>query len=145
MAPMTASILLADDDPAILLTLSMAFKSAGHSVVQASDGAKAIEALGQGSYDLLVLDILMPGATGWEVLAAAIGRTPPGSPLPRAILITGFNQEYVVDLNMLRQEGAAGMLLKPFAATEILDEVQRVLALPPQPAPARAVQGSTRY
>ena len=134
MGTTTAKILLADDDASVLLTLSMAFKSAGHTVAQAADGTKAIAAVESGTFDVLVLDILMPGATGWEVLAKAIERTPAGSPLPRAILITGFNQEYVVDLNLLRQEGAAGMLLKPFTATDILDEVQRVLALPPQTA-----------
>jgi CheY-like chemotaxis protein len=145
MAPTKASILLADDDPAILLTLAMAFKAAGHAVTQASDGAKAIEALGQGTYDLMVLDILMPGATGWEVLEAAIARTVPGSPMPRALLITGFNSEYVVDMSALRREGVAGMLLKPFPAADILDEIQRVLALPPQKAPALKPQGSVRF
>src|SRR5690349_7030099 len=124
LAPIRASILVADDDPAILGTLTMAFRLAGHRVEGAGDGTKALEAIDAGTYDLLVLDILMPGATGWEVLARAIERTPAGAPLPRAILITGFNQEYVVDIGMLRREGAAGMLLKPFTATEILDEVQ---------------------
>jgi len=140
-----ASILLADDDPAILLTLSLALRTAGHSVEQASDGTKAVDALVRTPFDLYVLDILMPGATGWEVLARAIERTAPGAPLPRAILITGFNQEYVLDLNLIRREGASSMMLKPFTATELLDEVQRVLSLPPQPAPPRAVQGTVRY
>lgn len=145
MAPKTASILLADDDPAILMTLTMAFQSAGHAVEGASDGTKAIEALGRGTYDLMVLDILMPGATGWEVLEAAIARTPAGAPMPRALLITGFNSEYVVDMTALRKEGVAGMLLKPFPAADILDEIQRVLAVPPPRAPARQAQGSVRF
>jgi len=145
MATTRASILLADDDPAVLQALSMAFKLAGHAVTPAADGTKAIEALDRGPYDLMVLDILMPGATGWEVLESALSRTPAGAPTPRALLITGFNSEYVVDMSVLRREGVAGMLLKPFPAQDILDEVQRALALPVVPAPARSAEGSVRF
>ena len=142
-APVSASILLADDDPGVLPILAMAFRAAWYRVETASDGTKALEALERGPYDLMVLDILMPGATGWEVLASAIQRTPPGSPMPRAILITGFNAEYVVDLSILRQEGVAGMLLKPFPATDILDEIRRVLSMAPILALPKAAQATT--
>ena len=131
-APVNASILLADDDPSLIQVLAFAFRAAGHRVVAAGDGTLALEALEKGRYDILVLDILMPGATGWEVLARAIEQTPPGSPLPRAILITGFNQEYVVDMTLLRREGVAAMLLKPFTAACLLEEIQRVLSQEPQ-------------
>ncbi len=137
MPTIQASILLADDDPAVLQTLSLAFRLAGHVVTPAPDGARAVEALDRGPYDLMVLDILMPGATGWEVLESALARTPGGAPTPRALLITGFHSEYVVDMSVLRREGVAGMLLKPFPAADILEEIQRVLALPASPAPAR--------
>ena len=142
-ASASASILLADDDSSVLQTLSMAFRADGHRVEAASDGARALEALEKGRFEVLVLDILMPGATGWEVLAKAIEATPAGSPLPRAILITGFNQEYVVDMALLRQEGVAAMLLKPFTATALLDEIRRVLSLPPEFALPRPSLGAT--
>ena len=141
-APASPSILLADDDPNLVRVLSFAFKASGYRVEMALDGAVALEALELGRYDVLVLDILMPGATGWEVLARAIEQTPPGKELPRAIFITGFNQEYVVDMNMLRQEGVAAMLLKPFTATTLIEEIQRVLAQPPQYSRPRANQPS---
>jgi CheY-like chemotaxis protein len=136
-APVNASILLADDDPGTLQILSMALRSGGYRVEGALDGSVATEAVERGAFDLMVLDILMPGASGWEVLDRAIERTPPGAPMPRAILITGFNQEYVVDMAVLRREGVSAMLLKPFPATDLLDEVRRVLALPPQLAAPR--------
>jgi len=142
-APVTASILLADDDPGTLRILSMALRSGGYRVEGALDGSVAIEAVERAPFDLMVLDILMPGATGWEVLARAIERTPAGAPMPRAILITGFNQEYVVDMSVLRKEGVAAMLLKPFPATDLLDEVRRVLALPPVMAVEKAKQPTT--
>ena len=129
--PNDCTILLADDDAAVLQVLGFAFKKAGYHVTTAADGTQAMAALEGKRYDLMVLDILMPGATGWEVLAKAIAATPPGKPLPRALLITGFNQEYVLDFRLLQEEGVSGMLLKPFTASAILDEVERVLAMPP--------------
>jgi CheY-like chemotaxis protein len=139
-----AYVLLADDDPSVLPILSLALKGAGYAVTAARSGTEAIACLDASRFDLLVLDILMPGATGWEVLAHAIASTPPGAPLPRAILITGFHQEYVLDFRLLQEEGVAAMLLKPFPAQEFLDEVARVLAtephlsLPKSPRPATA-------
>ena len=94
-------------------------------------------------YDLLVLDILMPGATGWEVHARALERVPAGSHLPRAILMTGFQQEYVVDFRVLQEEGVGAMLLKPFPASTVLDEAARLLAEPP-PVPSKRPSGAAK-
>jgi CheY-like chemotaxis protein len=126
------SVLLADDDPSVLPMLSLVLKGAGYAVTAAKDGAEAIAALDAGKHDLLVLDILMPGATGWEVLAHAIAATPAGAPLPRALLITGFHQEYVLDFRLLQEEGVGAMLFKPFPPESFLEEVARVLAAPPR-------------
>ena len=76
------------------------------------------------------------------MLARAIETTPAGKPLPRAVLITGFNQEYVLDFQLLQEEGVSAMLLKPFTATVILDEVERVLAMPPVFTLPKAAQKS---
>jgi two-component system chemotaxis response regulator CheY len=137
-SPVTASVLLADDDPGVLQSLAFALRGAGHRVTAAEDGEKALAALEAGDFDVLVLDILMPGATGWEVLARAVERTPAGSPLPRAVLMTGFHQEYVVDMRVLRQEGVSAMLLKPFPPSEVLDEVRRALFTVPRTSLPRA-------
>ena len=141
-APTDCTILLADDDAAVLQVLAFAFKKAGYHVTTAEDGTKALAALEGKRYDLLLLDILMPGATGWEVLARAIETTPAGKPLPRAVLITGFNQEYVLDFQLLQEEGVSAMLLKPFTAAVILEEVERVLAMPPVFTLPKAAQKS---
>lgn len=141
-APSNASVLLADDDPDLVAVLALAFRASGLQVTTAGDGSAALEALESGRFDVLVLDILMPGATGWEVLARALEGTAAGSPLPRAILMTGFNQEYVVDMRLLQQEGVAAMLLKPFPATTLIEEIRRALSLPPQVAQPRAPQAA---
>lgn len=130
-AAATVGVLIADDDPSVLQVLALAFRNSGYSVDTAENGTAGIAKVDSKRYDLLVLDILMPGATGWEVHARALERTPAGSPLPRAILMTGFQQEYVVDFRVLQQEGVGAMLLKPFPASAILDEAARLLGEPP--------------
>ena len=132
------SVLVADDDRGLLKFIEMAFRNAGYAVSTAIDGATAVTAVKQRRFDLLVLDILMPGATGWEVLEAAIAETPVGGKLPRAILVTGFNQEYVVDFSLLQKEGVGAMLLKPFTPQTLVDEAARVLE-----GPAKVARAST--
>jgi CheY-like chemotaxis protein len=139
-APATATVLLADDDPGLVGILAIAFKVAGYKVTTAVDGTRALAALDDARFDVLVLDVLMPGGTGWEVLQRAIDRTPLGKALPRAIMMTGFNQEYVVDMTLLRREGVSAMLLKPFPATLLVDEIHRALVMAPQFAVPRANQ-----
>jgi CheY-like chemotaxis protein len=134
------SVLVADDDPAVEQVLAMAFRKSGYEVDTAKDGTAALGLVDRRAYDLLVLDILMPGATGWEVLARAVERASPGAALPSVILITGFNQEYVVDIRVLREEGVGAMLLKPFPASDILAEAERLLAEAPRTSLPRAGQ-----
>jgi CheY-like chemotaxis protein len=141
-APATATVLIADDDAGLVQALAIAFRAAGFKVTTAEDGTSALDALGKARFDVLVLDILMPGATGWEVLQRAIDRTPLGKALPRAVMMTGFNQEYVVDLAALRREGVSAMLLKPFTPDNLIDEVHRALIDVPQFALPRANQGT---
>jgi len=128
---MVVRLLLADDEACVRDPLASLLGSAGFQVTSTKDGTEAIAALAAHRFDILVLDILMPGATGWEVLAQAVADTPPGRALPRAILITGFHHEYVVDMEALRSEGAAGMLFKPFPPKTLVEEVQRVLGMDP--------------
>jgi CheY-like chemotaxis protein len=142
-AAATASVLIADDDPSVLQVLALAFRNTGYSVETAENGTVGIEMVDSKRYDLLVLDILMPGATGWEVHAKALEAVPPGKPLPRAILMTGFQQEYVVDFRALQQEGVGAMLLKPFPASTILDEAARLLGEPPPVLAPHASRAAT--
>jgi len=129
--PAWTTVLVADDDPSVLKVLTFALRAAGYLVATAADGRAAMEFVERERFDLLLLDVLMPGATGWEVLARAQARTPAGAALPHAILITGYNAEFVLDIDHLKREGVGAMLLKPFTATTVLEEVERVLELPP--------------
>jgi two-component system, OmpR family, alkaline phosphatase synthesis response regulator PhoP len=65
-----ASILVVDDDPEIVTMLSMRLAKRGYDVTTASDGNKAIEVAKAGKFDIVLLDVMMPGKSGWEVARA---------------------------------------------------------------------------
>ncbi len=66
---MCARILVADDDPGLLRFLSFVLRDAGHDVTTVSSGWEALRRLESNFYDLLVLDLSMPGFDGLQVLA----------------------------------------------------------------------------
>ena len=63
-----ARILIVDDDPAVQATIKILLDRAGHSVVGASDGRKGLAIFEAGDFDLLLLDIFMPGMDGLETM-----------------------------------------------------------------------------
>jgi two-component system, NtrC family, nitrogen regulation response regulator GlnG len=66
-----ASVLIADDDPGIRMVLRHRLEAAGHTVQEAADSQSALNALRNGHHDVALLDIMMPGAGGLEVLSSA--------------------------------------------------------------------------
>jgi len=71
----SARILVVDDDPEIVLMLSTRLSKRGYTVSTASDGHKAIELVKKELPDVVLLDVMMPGKSGWEV-ARAIKQDP---------------------------------------------------------------------
>ena len=66
----TASILVVDDDPEIVTMLSTRLGKRGYKVTTAEDGNRAIELAKRERPDLVLLDVMMPGKSGWEVARA---------------------------------------------------------------------------
>lgn len=66
----SASILVVDDDPEIVAMLSTRLSKRGYKVSTASDGNKAIELAKRERPDIVLLDVMMPGKSGWEVARA---------------------------------------------------------------------------
>ncbi len=117
-----ARILLAEDDDSLRNFLCKALKRAGHDVVDCPDGDSAIEALEDGTYDLLLTDIVMPGADGIELARKAADRD--GD--LKIMFITGFA---AVALNPSSQAPTqAKVLSKPFHLRELVTEVERMIA-----------------
>lgn len=61
-------VLLIDDDPAVLKSLSRVLTSEGMTTIAAANGCEAIERLGDGLPDVVITDLCMPGINGWDVL-----------------------------------------------------------------------------
>lgn len=114
-------ILLAEDEESVRNFLTRALQRAGYAVVSCADGDSAIEALDQGPYDLLLTDIVMPGADGIEVAKKA-AQVQPGL---KIMFITGFA---AVALNAQKASPEAKVLEKPVHLREIVTEVDRMMA-----------------
>ena len=115
-------ILLAEDDDSLRGFLSRALERAGYDVKSCADGDEAMEALDEGEWDLLLTDIVMPGADGIEVARQAAARF--GG--LRIMFITGF-----AAVALAAGENApagAKVLSKPIHLREIVAEVERMIA-----------------
>ncbi|HMA12861.1 MAG TPA: response regulator transcription factor [Steroidobacteraceae bacterium] len=113
-------ILVADDDPDLLDLVAYALGQAGYLVVKASDGNVALARFDAEGPDLVILDINMPGQTGFDVCAAIRGR----SSVPVMMLTArGEEQDLVRALDL----GADDYLTKPFSPRTLLARVKALL------------------
>ena len=121
-------LLIADDDGPFRSLAAIVVRGAGYAVVEARDGTEALAKARAEDFELILLDIRMPGYSGWEILRALIADATPERPPSRVLMMTGLTTEF--DLDRLKKEGAYGMLIKPFQNDDLLSEVKRILALP---------------
>ena len=119
-----ANILVIDDDSAVLATLRLLLERAGHSVVLAEDGRKGLAIFEADDFDLLFLDIFMPGMDGLETMRLVHQR----QPLTPVIVISGrplpsdpaSGPDF---LTMAIRLGAVSSLQKPFKPAALLAAV----------------------
>jgi DNA-binding response OmpR family regulator len=114
-------ILYADDDPSIRGAVRSEIVEAGYELDEAGDGAEAIQKLEKGNYDLLLLDINMPGTSGLDVLRFIKDRKLPC----RIIMLTG-RLGFSVATESLKL-GADEYITKPFSVEFLLLTIKRVL------------------
>ena len=118
------SILLADDEEKILKTLGRALREEGHDVVTTPHALEAQRLLVERSFDLLVIDYLMPERTGLEVIRDLVASTPEGE-RPAIVIMTAHGTvESAVEAMKL---GARDYLQKPFDVDELLVTARRLL------------------
>ena len=115
-------ILLAEDDDSLRGFLTRALERAGYEVRACADGDEALDALPEAAWDLLLTDIVMPGADGIEVARQAAALQPE----LRIMFITGFA---AVALSAREQAPpGAKVLSKPVHLREIVAELERLVA-----------------
>ncbi|HEV7559270.1 MAG TPA: response regulator [Kofleriaceae bacterium] len=86
-----ASILVVDDDPEIVSMLSTRLSKRGYKVVTASDGHRALELAKRELPDLVLLDVMMPGKSGWEVARAL--KQDPVTQAIKIIMVTAIGEK----------------------------------------------------
>lgn len=116
--------LLADDDEPFRTALQQAFEHAGFEVIVVANGAAAIAAEAEGSFDLIVTDQIMPQANGWEVLRAIAARHLSGTG-PVVVLVSSTPPRQPADWPADLGFGAS--FLKPFDADVMLARVAELL------------------
>jgi DNA-binding response OmpR family regulator len=113
-------ILLVDDEHAIQTLLSYPLRKDGYEVVQATDGRAALDRFAEGSYDLVVLDLMLPKLDGLEVCRRIRAR----STVP-IIMLTARAEE--IDKVVGLEIGADDYITKPFSMREFRSRVKAVL------------------
>lgn len=115
-----ATILVVDDDSAVLTSLCEVLQSAGHTTVEAHEGREALSVLRRQSVDAVLLDVKMPVMDGTEVLAAM----PQG---PAVIVHSAASDGTIDDLRSRYAERVSAVLPKPTAPPVLLNAVRRCL------------------
>ena len=119
-----ARILVADDTPQIVRIVTYKLEQKGHEVTAVSDGLAAIEEARAHPPELCILDVLMPGADGYEVLQA-VRKDPKIQDIP-VIMLTSLGDDSHVVRGL--EHGANDYMVKPFSPSELLARVDRLLA-----------------
>ena len=120
----TGSILLVDDEEKILKTLGRALRTEGHRVVESANGKAARRLLTDESFDVLIVDNLMPGMTGLELIRDLVGSTPEPE-RPQIVMMTAHAT--VADAIAAMKLGALDFLQKPFEIDHLLVTINRAV------------------
>ncbi|MDR3280832.1 MAG: response regulator transcription factor [Synergistaceae bacterium] len=118
---MNEKILVAEDDPAILTGVADLLEIEGYDVVRATDGASAVELYKTHAPDLVLLDVMMPAMSGYDV-CRAIRRTDSVTPI---LMLTAKGEE--VDKVIGLELGADDYIVKPFGMAELTARVRSAL------------------
>jgi two-component system, OmpR family, alkaline phosphatase synthesis response regulator PhoP len=114
-------LLLAEDEPSLSIVLSDRLEREGYSVVAVHDGIAAVNSAMRAAYDLIVLDVMMPGKNGFEVCQELRAQ---GSNVP-ILMLTARSE--VRDRVMGLKGGADDYLAKPFDTSELLARIEALL------------------
>lgn len=120
---MAKSVLLIEDEPNIIVAISFILQRAGWRVSTHSDGATADRAIARTKPDVIVLDVMLPGRSGFEILADLRGSDTPEIPV---LMLTAKGQ--TKDRARAEDLGVSKFMTKPFANSAVLEAVEELAA-----------------
>jgi len=123
---MSPKILIADDEPNIVVSLEYLMKRAGYTVLVARDGQEAIDTIRRERPALVLLDVMMPKKSGHEVCAEL--RADESLRDTRVLMLSAKGRDTDVDKGL--GVGADAYMTKPFSTREVAAKVAEMLGLP---------------
>jgi CheY-like chemotaxis protein len=120
--PGEQTVLVVDDDRDAQEILTRTLQSAGYRVVAVGSGAKGLEVVARERVDVILLDVMMPGMTGWEV-ARRLKEDGATAGIPLVFLSARTQEE---DRRKGEELGVAAYVSKPFDPVELVDTIRRL-------------------
>ncbi len=120
---MTNKVLIVDDEPNIVLSLEFLMKKAGFDVAVANDGEEALAQVAKHNPDLVLLDVMMPKKSGYEVCEAL--RADPARAGMKIVMLTAKGRDTEVAKGMAL--GADAYVTKPFSTKDLVAQVTALM------------------
>jgi DNA-binding response OmpR family regulator len=120
---MAKKILIADDEPNIVMALEFLMQNSGYEVRTVADGEQALSELGEFRPDLVLLDVMMPKRNGYEICQWI--RVTPALARTKVLMLTAKGRD--VDVEKGLGVGADAYVTKPFATKDLVARVREML------------------
>lgn len=120
---MAKKILIADDEPNIVISLEFLMKREGYDVTIATDGEEAVNRIRADRPDLVLLDVMMPKKSGFEVCQEV--KADPALQAIRILMLTAKGRDTDIAKGMAL--GANAYMTKPFATRDLVEKVHQLL------------------
>src|SRR5437762_501887 len=119
-------ILIVEDEPEIADNLAALLAAKGHKVVTCAEGAEGVEKARKEAFDLLLLDVMLPRMSGFDV--CKLLRQDPRTAKLKIVMVTGLGR--MGDVEEAFRAGADDYLIKPFDSARLFKKIEKVLAAP---------------
>lgn len=120
---MTKKILIADDEPNIVMSLEFLMEQSGYQVAVARDGEEALQLMARFAPDLVLLDVMMPLRNGYEVCQSI--RENPAWDKVKIVMLSAKGRDLEVSQGLAL--GADAYVTKPFSTKALIAQVRELL------------------